>query len=149
MRVSRNTHAPLSLPGTLSTAGHWDQSRVAMFRPPFLLTFYHGLMPGSRVERPRANFARLDGRGRPSLHERDIATVNPHSATPNGKGRIAAALRVTDTGYELPSSASATAAGAAGDATPPPPPRRGDAPPARLRPAPPPPLPTPPLHLRG
>src|SRR5271157_4779954 len=31
IRVSRNTHAPPSLPGTLSTAGHWDQSRVAMF----------------------------------------------------------------------------------------------------------------------
>src|SRR5271165_5131336 len=31
IRVSRNTHAPLRLPGTLSTAGHWDQSRVAMF----------------------------------------------------------------------------------------------------------------------
>src|SRR5271157_5624971 len=31
IRVSRNTHAPLSLPGTFSTAGHWDQSRVAMF----------------------------------------------------------------------------------------------------------------------
>jgi len=31
IRVSRNTHAPPSLPGTLSTAGHWDQSRVAIF----------------------------------------------------------------------------------------------------------------------
>lgn len=30
MRVSRNTHAPLRLSGTLSTAGHWDQSRIAM-----------------------------------------------------------------------------------------------------------------------
>ena len=30
MRVFLNTHAPLSRPGTLSTAGHWDQSRVAM-----------------------------------------------------------------------------------------------------------------------
>src|SRR4051794_41077683 len=28
IRVSRNTHAPLTLPGTLSTAGHWDQSSV-------------------------------------------------------------------------------------------------------------------------
>src|SRR5947208_1442999 len=37
MRVSRNTHAPLSLPGTLSTARHWDQSRIAMFLPPFIL----------------------------------------------------------------------------------------------------------------
>jgi hypothetical protein len=70
-------------------------------------------MPGSRVERLRANCARLDGRGRPSLHERDTATLNPHSAIPNGKGRIAAALRVTDPVYELSSSASATAARAA------------------------------------
>src|SRR5208337_5158045 len=30
---SRNTHAPLTLPGMLSTAGHWDQSRVAMILP--------------------------------------------------------------------------------------------------------------------
>jgi len=30
-RVPRNTHAPLTLPGMLSTAGHWDQSSVAMF----------------------------------------------------------------------------------------------------------------------
>src|SRR5207302_3984362 len=36
MRVSLNTHAPLSLPGTLSTAEHCDQSRVAMF----LLSFH-------------------------------------------------------------------------------------------------------------
>src|SRR5277367_2512896 len=30
IRVSRNTQAPLTLPGTLSTAGHCDQSRAAM-----------------------------------------------------------------------------------------------------------------------
>jgi hypothetical protein len=30
MRVPFKTHAPLTLPGTLSTAGHCDQSRVAM-----------------------------------------------------------------------------------------------------------------------
>ena len=30
IRVSLKTHAPLTLPGTLSTAGHWDQSRAAM-----------------------------------------------------------------------------------------------------------------------
>ena len=29
MRVPLNTHAPLTLPGTLSTAGHWDQSSLA------------------------------------------------------------------------------------------------------------------------
>src|SRR5690348_7016664 len=30
MRVPRKTHAPLTLPGTLSTAGHCDQSIVAI-----------------------------------------------------------------------------------------------------------------------
>src|SRR5208282_4297722 len=50
IRVLRNTHAPLNFPGTLSTAGHWDQSRAAMLRPPYLFTFYHGLTAGSRGE---------------------------------------------------------------------------------------------------
>jgi hypothetical protein len=31
IRVSRNTHAPLRLSAALSTAGHWDQSRLAIF----------------------------------------------------------------------------------------------------------------------
>src|SRR3954471_17806049 len=31
IRVPRNTHAPLTFPGTLSTAGHWDQSSAAIF----------------------------------------------------------------------------------------------------------------------
>jgi len=30
IRVFLKTHAPLTLPGMLSTAGHWDQSSVAM-----------------------------------------------------------------------------------------------------------------------
>ena len=30
-QVSRNTHAPPTVPATLSTAGHWDQSRIATF----------------------------------------------------------------------------------------------------------------------
>src|SRR5579862_2297289 len=30
VRVPLNTHAPLTLPGTLSTAGHWDQSSAAI-----------------------------------------------------------------------------------------------------------------------
>src|SRR4030095_9311427 len=34
VRVPLNTQAPLTLPGTLSTAGHSDQSRAAMHRPP-------------------------------------------------------------------------------------------------------------------
>jgi len=33
IRVSLNTHVPLTLPGMLSTAGHWDQSRVVIFLP--------------------------------------------------------------------------------------------------------------------
>ncbi len=35
IRVPLNTHAPLTLPGMLSTAGHWDQSRIAT-----LLAYY-------------------------------------------------------------------------------------------------------------
>src|SRR5204862_5241649 len=34
VRVPLNTHAPLTLPGTLSTAWHSDQSSAAMDRPP-------------------------------------------------------------------------------------------------------------------
>src|SRR5260370_12792449 len=34
IRVPFNTHAPLTLPGTLSTAGHCDQSRVAIEKTP-------------------------------------------------------------------------------------------------------------------
>src|ERR1700722_7713551 len=41
VRVSRNTHAPLRLSATLSTAGHCDQSRVAMLRLPFHFRLYH------------------------------------------------------------------------------------------------------------
>src|ERR1700688_2831269 len=51
IRVSRNTHAPLRLSGTLSTAGHCDPSRGAMFLPPFILTFYHGVTTASRKDR--------------------------------------------------------------------------------------------------
>jgi hypothetical protein len=35
VRVSLNTHAPLRLPGMLSTAGHCDQSRLAIVCAPF------------------------------------------------------------------------------------------------------------------
>jgi hypothetical protein len=34
IRVPRSTHAPLTLPGMLSTARHWDQSRFAIAGPP-------------------------------------------------------------------------------------------------------------------
>src|ERR1700681_631763 len=49
IRVSRNTQAPLSLAGTLSTAGHWDQSSVAMFRLSFIVALYHGSATVSRA----------------------------------------------------------------------------------------------------
>src|ERR1035438_7089105 len=34
VRVPRSTHAPLTLPGTLSTAGHCDQSSIVIFCTP-------------------------------------------------------------------------------------------------------------------
>jgi len=40
IRVSFKTHAPLSLSGTLSTTGHWDQSSVAMCLPFFYCSFF-------------------------------------------------------------------------------------------------------------
>jgi hypothetical protein len=33
-RVPLNTQAPLTLPGMLSAAGHWDQSSTAMVGTP-------------------------------------------------------------------------------------------------------------------
>jgi hypothetical protein len=39
IRVLRNTHAPLSRPGTLSTAGHCDQSRVDILVAPSTVAF--------------------------------------------------------------------------------------------------------------
>ena len=51
MRVPRRTHAPLTLPGTLSTAGHCDQSSGITNRD-----FYHNLATG-----PEEN---LESRGR-------------------------------------------------------------------------------------
>jgi hypothetical protein len=48
IRVSRNTHAPLRLSGTLSTAGHCDQSSVAvaMLCTPSLRIRYGGGLRG-------------------------------------------------------------------------------------------------------
>src|SRR5260370_19392384 len=40
VRVSLNTHAPLRLPGMLSTAGHCDQSRLAMICSPAALNLF-------------------------------------------------------------------------------------------------------------
>src|SRR5947208_17163531 len=44
-RVPLNTQAPPTLPGTLSTAGHRDQSSAAMNRPPARLQLT-GCRPG-------------------------------------------------------------------------------------------------------
>ena len=41
MRVPLSTHAPLTLPGMLSTTGHWDQSRLAMLLP----SLHRSLLP--------------------------------------------------------------------------------------------------------
>jgi hypothetical protein len=38
MRVPRRTPAPLTLPGMLSTVGHWDQSSATVEPLPFILT---------------------------------------------------------------------------------------------------------------
>src|SRR5664279_2113959 len=59
IRVPLNTHAPLRLPGMLSTAGHWDQSRVAMFlssfhRSLFLAQFGGGVTRRIPAEKIRA-----------------------------------------------------------------------------------------------
>ncbi len=48
MRVLRNTHAPLRRPGTLSTAGHCDQSSVGILVTPFIVRFYHASTLASR-----------------------------------------------------------------------------------------------------
>src|SRR5262249_14831896 len=56
IRVALRTHAPLTLPGTLSTAGHCDQSRLAMFDVlSFIRCFSTVLVLGAR-------FSFLEGR---------------------------------------------------------------------------------------
>jgi hypothetical protein len=52
IRVPRKTHAPLNLPGTLSTAGHCNQSRVAMFLALSHRAPYATLFVGSGRRRP-------------------------------------------------------------------------------------------------
>src|SRR5580692_5122631 len=52
IRVSRNTHAPLRLSGTLSTAGHCDQSRIAIVPTPC----YQVTSKGLQENRLRGNF---------------------------------------------------------------------------------------------
>src|SRR5208282_1309504 len=63
IRVLRNTHAPLRLPATLSTAGHCDQSRAAMFEPSFYGSRLYGFLPRiwQRAKRGRGGEHRLCG----------------------------------------------------------------------------------------
>src|ERR1700730_17726029 len=53
IRVPFKTHAPLTLPGMLSTAGHFDQSRLAIFASLLLdyrsLRFQSTEKPGSEA----------------------------------------------------------------------------------------------------
>src|ERR1035438_4819295 len=68
VRVSRNTHAPLTLPGMLSTAGHWDQSRFAMLLP----SLHRSLFRAGRWRRVRFVTCAADyGRTEPSRHPLD------------------------------------------------------------------------------
>src|SRR5277367_766503 len=46
VRVSRNTHAPLRLPGMLSTEGHCDQSRAGIFSPSVIVAGQAGFCHG-------------------------------------------------------------------------------------------------------
>src|SRR5271157_5472357 len=62
IRVSRNTHAPLRLSGTLSTAGHCDQSRAdtvwaswSQSNPSFLVQSLQFHRPGVRFKQPRGS----------------------------------------------------------------------------------------------
>src|SRR5713226_5294123 len=52
MRVPRKTQAPLTLPGTLSTAGHCDQSSAIKISPETLPTILVGFGPEQREKRP-------------------------------------------------------------------------------------------------
>src|SRR5450755_2734620 len=89
IRVSLNTHAPLRLSGTLSTAGHCDQSRVAMFVP----SFHRSVLPrfGGGVTRAQAwgrnfpirqGFLRRGGESRnlPFLEQEETAPGAPADA---------------------------------------------------------------------
>src|ERR1700681_3794282 len=71
-RVSRNTHAPLTLPGMLSTAGHWDQSRVAIF----LVLFSSSLcttVRGRRHARPLADLDQTTMHSFPAALDRAVS----------------------------------------------------------------------------
>src|SRR5271166_2234287 len=77
IRVSRKTHAPLNLSATLSTAGHWDQSRVAMFSPSshrsLLPRFGGGVMTqGGQLPRYRRKTATDPEHGQLSARVRGI-----------------------------------------------------------------------------
>src|ERR1700761_2658465 len=77
IRVPLNTHAPLRRSGTLSTAEHWDQSRVAMSLP----SFHRSLLPhgGHGV---KTNPAFCPGYGRGVQGRGHIAPAAPASFLP-------------------------------------------------------------------
>src|SRR5258707_8713724 len=81
MRVFLNTHAPLTLPGMLSTAEHFDQSRAAMFLPSFSLELIYSaspeLRPTSRssLEKRFRSSNHIDVIHRPRPEERALARV--------------------------------------------------------------------------
>src|ERR1019366_2725794 len=67
IRVSLNTHAPLTLPGMLSTAGHWDQSRGVMFSS----SFHRSLLLRMGVVVTQFNVHRHHGSGK---QQQEVAT---------------------------------------------------------------------------
>ena len=62
MRVPLNTHARLTLPGTLSTAGHWDQMRFAtlfqhlLLREPLDQSIIHTMLTNPKPDIPVRKF---------------------------------------------------------------------------------------------
>src|ERR1039457_368217 len=75
IRVSRNTHAPLRLSGTLSTAGHCDQSRLAILEllPLGYAKSTEKLPPGQRQRTPAWKGASVEvvNAGCPTCHRAD------------------------------------------------------------------------------
>jgi len=81
MRVSLNTYAPLTLPGILSAAEHWDQSRDAIFLPSFLGVSHR---PSRHCDQQQSSRSELSGT-RPAARRRarwrgrsmDFAMIQP------------------------------------------------------------------------
>ena len=59
-RVPLNAQAPLTLPGMLSTAGHWDQSSDAMVGTPYFRLRQTGLPVTGLHAEPRSPSRRLN-----------------------------------------------------------------------------------------